>query len=89
MSEWDTSQPAWPKASKGFPPLFLAIGAMDLFLEEGVDFVLRASRAGVPVECHVHPRAVHGLDLMGDTALGRQLQFDRRAALNRWIARSG
>jgi acetyl esterase len=74
---------------EGFPPLFLAVGALDLFLEEGVDFALRASRAGVPVECHVYPGAVHGFDLMGDTALGRQFQLDQRAALTRWIARRG
>jgi acetyl esterase len=76
------------KSLEGFPPLFLAIGALDLFLEEGVDFMLRASRAGVAVECHVYPGAIHGFDLMGDTLLGRQFQFDRRAALNRWITRT-
>jgi len=71
----------------GFPQLFLAVGALDLFLEEGVNFALRASRACVPVECHVYPGAVHGFDLMGDTALGRQFRFDRHAALSRWNAR--
>jgi acetyl esterase len=72
---------------EGFPPLFLAVGALDLFFEEGVNFSLRASRAGVPVECHVYPGAVHGFDLVGDTALGRQFRFDQRAALSRWNAR--
>ncbi|MGQ3215329.1 MAG: alpha/beta hydrolase [Shinella sp.] len=73
----------------GLPPLFLAVGALDLFLEEGVSFALRASRAGVPVECHVYPGAVHGFDLIGETSLGRQFRFDRAAALSRWNARFG
>ncbi|WP_210243413.1 alpha/beta hydrolase [Mesorhizobium sp. B2-4-14] len=81
--------PSLTRSLDRFPPLFLAIGALDLFLEEGVNFVMRASRAGVSVECHVYPGAVHGFDLMGETALGRQFRLDRRAALNRWNSRFG
>ncbi len=81
--------PSLAKRLDGFPPLFLAVGVLDLFLEEGVNFSLRASRSGVPVECHVYPGAIHGFDLMGDTALGRQFRFDRHAALSRWNARIG
>jgi acetyl esterase/lipase len=80
--------PSLAERLDGFPPLFLAVGALDLFLEEGVNFALRASRTGVPVEIHVYPGAVHGFDLMGDTGLGRQFRFDRHTALSRWNARS-
>jgi acetyl esterase len=81
--------PSLAERLDGFPPLFLAVGALDLFLEEGVNFALRASRAGVAVECHVYPGAVHGFDLMGETSLGRQFRFDRAAALKRWNGRCG
>lgn len=44
------------------PPTFLAVGALDLFLEEDVAFALRLSRAGVAVELHVYPGAPHMFD---------------------------
>lgn len=78
--------PSLAERLDGFPPLFLAVGALDLFVEEGVKFALRASRAGVAVECHVYPGAVHGFDLMGNTTLGCQFRFDRHTALRRWNA---
>jgi acetyl esterase len=77
--------PALATDLQGLPPLFIAVGALDLFLEEEVDFALRASRAGVPVECHVYPGAIHGFDLIGDTSIGRQFRHDRREALCRWF----
>lgn len=69
------------------PPTFIAVGSLDLFLEEDVAFALRVSRAGVPMECHVYPGAVHGFDLLGDTSLGRQFRHDQREALRRWFRR--
>jgi acetyl esterase/lipase len=69
----------------GMPPMFIAIGSLDLFLDESLAFALRASSSGVPIECHVYPGAVHGFDLMGDTSLGRQFAADKRAALARWM----
>ncbi len=69
----------------GLPPTFIAVGALDLFLEESVDFALRASRAGVAVEGHVYPGAVHGFDLLGDTSIAKQFRFDQQQAFARWF----
>ncbi|MDE8344616.1 MAG: alpha/beta hydrolase [Acidocella sp.] len=44
----------------GLPPAYIAVGALDLFLEENLDYARRLTRAGVPVELHVYPGAVHG-----------------------------
>lgn len=44
------------------PPTFLAVGALDLFLEEGVAYATRLIRGGIPTELHVHPGAFHGFD---------------------------
>jgi acetyl esterase/lipase len=67
---------------EGLPPTFLAVGSVDLFLEEDVEYAMRLSRAGVPVELHVYQGGIHGFDLFpGDIAL--RIGADLRAALAR------
>jgi len=52
----------------GLPPCFIAVGALDLFLEENMDYARRLTRAGVPTELHVYPGAFHGFDAAPQTA---------------------
>ena len=47
------------------PPTYIGVGALDLFLEENIDYARRLLRAGVPVEFHVFPGAFHGFELGG------------------------
>ena len=54
--------PALAESLAGLPPTFVAVGALDLFLEEDVAYALGLSRAGVPVELHLYPGGVHGFD---------------------------
>ena len=44
----------------GLPPTYISVGGLDLFLEENMIYADRLSRAGVPVELHMYPRAYHG-----------------------------
>lgn len=44
---------------QGLPPAFIAVGALDLFLEEDLAYARRLARAGVPLELHVYPGAFH------------------------------
>ncbi len=54
--------PARAEDLSGLPPSFIAVGALDLFLEEDMDYARRLTRAGVPTELHVYPGAFHGFD---------------------------
>ncbi|PWB37100.1 lipase [Pseudomonas sp. NDM] len=54
--------PALQEDLSNLPPTFLAVGALDLFLEEDVAFAMRLSRTGVAVELHVYPGAPHMFD---------------------------
>jgi triacylglycerol lipase len=38
----------------------VAVGDVDGFLDEDVDYATRLSRAGVPTELHVYPGVIHG-----------------------------
>jgi acetyl esterase/lipase len=67
----------------GLPPAFLAVGTLDLFLEEDVDYALRLTRAGVHAELHVYPGAFHGFPLVPGTRLARTAERDRIDALKR------
>ena len=74
----------------GLPPTFLAVGALDLFMAEDLDFARRLASAGVPVELHVTPGGYHGFGVAGpDTQQVRTLQALRAAALARAFQRKG
>ena len=53
---------------RGLPPAFIATGALDLFLEEDLEYARRLIRAGVPTELHVYPGAFHAFDMIVDFA---------------------
>ncbi len=67
----------------GLPPAFIAVGALDLFLEENLEYARRLTRAGVPVELHVYPGAYHGFQLAPGAAVTEAANRDSVAALRR------
>ena len=73
----------------GLPPTFIYSGALDLFLEEDVEYARRLIRAGVPTELHVYPGAYHGFELMSGSGVGEQATRDSRAALARFLKAGG
>ena len=48
------------------PPTFLAVGELDLFVHDNLAHVARLLAAGVSVEAHLYPGAIHGFDRMVD-----------------------
>jgi acetyl esterase/lipase len=65
----------------GLPPTYIATGALDLFLEEDLEYARRLTRAGVPVELHVYPGAYHGFQWERRAEVSKQAERDSRAAL--------
>ena len=48
----------------GSPPTFINVGALDLFVEENIEYARRLIREGVPTELHVYPGACHGFQVL-------------------------
>jgi acetyl esterase/lipase len=70
----------------GLPPTFISTGALDLFLEEDIEYARRLLRAGVPTELHVYPGAFHGFDMLPLAPIADAARADRVAALKRAMA---
>lgn len=52
----------------GLPPTFIAAAALDMFVEENLDFARRLLRAGIPTELYLAPGAFHGFEAMAPEA---------------------
>ena len=52
----------------GLPPTCIATAALDLFIDEDLEYARRLIRSGVPTEVHVAPGAFHGFDAMAPEA---------------------
>lgn len=57
----------------GLPPAYIAVGSIDLFVDEDIAFAQRLLDAGIPVELNVVPGAFHGFDIIApDTDITRK-----------------
>jgi acetyl esterase/lipase len=66
------------------PPAYIPVGALDLFVDENIEYAQRLIQAGVPTELHVYPGAFHGFDLFAPSAqVSKQFKADRDDALRR------
>jgi acetyl esterase/lipase len=62
----------------GLPPVYLEVGELDIFRNEGVEFARRTAGAGVSTELHVHPGVPHGWDVVApDADVAQRAMADR------------
>ena len=80
--------PARASDLSGLPPTFMICGALDLFLEEDLDYARRLIRAGVPTELHIYPGAPHGFMFIPTAQVSLAFARDSMAALARAVAES-
>jgi len=52
----------------GLPPVYLEVGELDIFRNEGIEFARRTAAAGVSTELHVRPGVPHGWDVVAPEA---------------------
>jgi len=67
----------------GLPPAFISVGALDLFVDENLEYARRLIHAGVPTELHVYPGAYHGFQMTAQAQVTRASNSDAMQALRR------
>lgn len=77
--------PAHVPSTAGLPPAFIAVGDLDLFLEEDSAYALRLIRERVQCEFHIYPGAAHGFDGIATAAPTISYAQDLEAALRRLL----
>nr|WP_047168081.1 alpha/beta hydrolase [Sphingomonas sp. Y57] len=70
------------------PPTLLAVGALDLFVEENMEYARRLIIAGVPTELHIYPGAYHGFDLAPSAAVAADCREASLKSLRSVMARA-
>ena len=78
--------PARAQDVSGLPPTFIAVGDLDLFVDESLDYARRLLGSGVPTELHIYPGAYHGFPMATQASLSKAFEADCIAALNRALA---
>ena len=73
-----TATPARLEDASGLPPAYIEVGQIDVFRDEDIAYAAKLSRAGVPVEFHMHPGAPHEFDSIAfDSDVARRAIADR------------
>jgi acetyl esterase/lipase len=57
-----TAAPARLEDATDLPAAYIEVGQLDVFRDEDIAYATKLSRAGVPVEFHLHPGAPHEFD---------------------------
>jgi acetyl esterase/lipase len=74
----------------GLPPAYVAVGGLDMFLPDCLEYVNRLTAAAVDTEFHVYPGAFHAFDAFAPmAAVSRRFVRDRDDALRRSLGTAG
>ena len=70
----------------GLPPSWIGTGSLDLFFDEDLDYARRLVDAGVAVELHSYPGAIHAFNIMVDAHIAQNFNRDLMSAIARLLA---
>jgi acetyl esterase/lipase len=77
-----TAAPARAVDLSGLPPMYLEVGELYIFRDEGIEYARRAAAAGTSVELHVRRGCTHGFDRAGvEAGVVRRSRADRLRVL--------
>jgi len=69
---------------EGLPPAYIAVGDLDLFAQEDIEYARRLIEAGVPTELHIYSGGCHAFDMMvPGSNISKRFATDIHRALKR------
>lgn len=77
--------PARAESLADLPPTWIAVGSLDLFLDENITYARRLMRAGIRTELQVYPGAFHGFPFASGAAVAQRFERDYRESLARGL----
>ncbi|MBK6801563.1 alpha/beta hydrolase [Novosphingobium sp.] len=77
--------PALAEDLSGLPPTWIGTGALDLFLDEDLDYARRLVAAGVEVELHCYPGAIHAFNAVAESRIAKAFARDQLGAIARLL----
>lgn len=86
LGEGETSpyaSAARAESLSGLPATYIAVGALDMFVDECLAFTARLTRAGVPVELNVYPGCFHGFKMATSASVTLRAEEDTIRALRK------
>ena len=82
--------PARATNLEGLPPAYINVGALDLFMDEDLDYAQALLAAGVHTELHIYPIAFHGSsNSVPDSPISQRWSADQQDALRRALLGEG
>ena len=75
--------PARVDKLEGLAPAYIAVGTLDLFLEEDMEYARRLIRAGVSTELHIYPGAFHAFPMAATSQVAQAYNRDYLNALSK------
>ena len=71
---------------EGLPPAYIAVGDLDLFAQEDIEYAGKLMAAGVPTELHVYAGGCHAFDMMvPGVGISQRFSADIQRALKRGL----
>lgn len=77
--------PSLAEDLSGLPQSWIGVGSLDLFLDENLDYARRLVDAGVGMELHCYPGAVHAFNALTDAQVSKAFNRDLLSAISRWL----
>jgi triacylglycerol lipase len=77
--------PALAEDLASLPPTLILTGSLDLFFDEDLDYARRLVDAGVPVELHSYPGAIHAFNVVAEARISQAFTRDLLSGISRLL----
>ncbi|TID16105.1 gb [Venturia nashicola] len=77
-----SAAPSRMKSAEGLPQLYLNVGGVDIFRDEGVEYAVQFGKVGIECELHLYPGCPHGFEgLAPESAVSKAAMANRNRAI--------